>query len=119
MNPQSHWENPSLQTAVSLALVLGGSLLVLAAKLGGVMKHCLLPPLLTALREAPGLCQHFPLPGTFLSFPPASILAVPLSALLPSLLLLSSASNACCPQPCQRCLMRADCLLACPSHPPG
>lgn len=81
VNPQSCWENPSLQEAFSLALMLGGSLLVPAAKPGGVMKHCLLPPLLTALREAPGLCQHFPLPGTFLNFSPASILTVPLSAL--------------------------------------
>lgn len=56
VNPQSRWENPSLQNTISLALVLGGSLLVPAAKPGSVMKHCLLPPLLTALWEAPGLC---------------------------------------------------------------
>lgn len=47
-----------------------------AAEHGGMMKHCLLPPLLTALQGAPWLCQHFLLPGTCLNFPPASILTV-------------------------------------------
>lgn len=75
INPQSRWENPSLQNAISLTLVLGGSLLVPAAK-GGMMKRCLPPPLLTVLQGASGLCQHFLLPGTCLNFPPASILTV-------------------------------------------
>lgn len=101
VNAQSRWENPSLQNAVSLALVLGGSLLVLAAKPGDVLKCCLLPPLLTVLREAPGLCQHFPLPGMFLSFPSASILTVSLLALQPPLLFHSSASNTWRRQPFQ------------------
>lgn len=72
--PRSRWENPSLHNAISLPLVLGGSLLVPAAQPGGVMQHRLLPPLLTALRGAPRLCQHFPLPGTCLNVPPASVL---------------------------------------------
>lgn len=83
INPRSRWENPSLQNAISLTLVLGGSLLVPAAKLGGMMKHCVLPPLLTVLQGAPGLCQHFLLPGTCLNFPPASILTVSPGTVVP------------------------------------
>lgn len=57
--------------------------MVPAAKPGGVMKHCLLPSLLTVLQGAPGLCQHFPLPGTCLNFPPASILTVSPGTVVP------------------------------------
>lgn len=57
--------------------------MVPAAKPGGVMKHCLLPSLLTVLQGAPGLCQHFPLPGTCLNFPPASILTVSAGTVVP------------------------------------
>lgn len=57
--------------------------MVPAAKPGGVMKHCLLPSLLTVLQGAPGLCQHFLLPGTCLNFPPASILTVSAGTVVP------------------------------------
>lgn len=92
---QSRWENPSLQNTISLTLVLGGSLSVPAAKLGGMMKHCLLPPLLTVLQGALGLCQHFLLPGTCLNFPPASILTVSPGTVVPFDFA----------QPSQQCLM--------------
>jgi len=72
------------------------------------MKHCLLPPLLTALRGALRLCQHFLLPGTYPSFPPASIFAVSLLMLQPPWLHPSSTSNARRRQPA--------CLPALPTH---
>lgn len=122
INPQSRWENPSLQNAISLPLVLGGSLLEPAAKPGRMMKHCLLPPLLTVLQGAPGLCQHFLLLGMCLNFPPASILTVSPGTVVP----FDSA------HPSQQCLMwtqpiclrilptslvKSWCSAACPACP--
>lgn len=83
-----------------------------AAEHGGMMKHCLLPPLLTALQGAPWLCQHFLLPGTCLNFPPASILTVSPGTVVSFDFVHSS----------QQCLMWTcghSHLLAHPSHKPG
>lgn len=86
------------------------------------MKHYLLPPLLTVLQGAPGLCQHFPLPETCLNFPPASILTVSPGTVVPFDFAHPSQQCLMWTQPICLCILPTSlvkpwCSAACPACP--